>query len=322
MPSWKGDINNPVPNDVREPDNRAEKIIDSNRSLNVRRDTDQQKNFTISLYDIDETILEHIKNLQLQVQDAGQQINVPTFFGSPEQWTSAQRDGYIRDNQGKLILPAVILKRTTSENDQSLQFFNRYLTTPAIKLYSQKNKYTQFSVLNGKNTAVNEVYNIVVPSHMILSYHFILWTEKVEQMNDLVMKFQFNTRDYWGSKKGFRFRTKIESYSHTVEVNTGDDRIVKTEFDLITHGYVLPDTMVKLDTQEATTKKFFTPKKVVMGAEVVSMNYDMEALNANREKWRNPNYPNLQADVPIPAPPIVVSNTVNQTPTSSADFQI
>lgn len=310
MPSWKGNIENPVPNIVREPDNRAEKVIASNRAEQVRRDNDKQRDFTISLYDIDETILNHLNNLQLQVQDAGKLIKVPAFFGSPEQWTSAQRDGYIRDRQGKLILPAIVLKRTTSENDQSLQFFNRYLATPAIKLYSQKNKYTQFSILAGQNAPVNEVFNVVVPSHMLLTYHFVIWTEYIEQMNDLVLKFQFNTKDYWGSKKGFRFRTRIESFAHAVELKAGEDRVVKTEFDLVTHGYVLPDTITKLEDTKATFKKMFTPKKVIMGAEIVSTDFDPSVTNKNRQKWQNPNYPNLQSDVPIPAPPISVSDSI------------
>jgi len=32
----------------------------------------------------------------------------------------------------------------------------------------------------------------------------------------------------------------------------------------------------------------------------------LEKFNKNRQKWQNPNYPNLQADIPIPEPPIVV----------------
>jgi hypothetical protein len=310
MPSWKGNNQNPVPNDVRESDARSEKPIASNRAEQVRRDTDRQRNFTVDLYDIDETILEQLKNLQLEVTDAGKKIVVPTFFGSPEQWTSAQRDGYIRDNQGKLILPAIILKRTTSEDDQSLKFFNRYLNSAAIKLYSSKNKYTQFSLLSGQNAPVNEIYRIVVPDHVVLTYHFIVWTEYVEQMNDLVLKLKFNTNDYWGSKRGFRFRVKTESFAHTVEVKTGEDRMVRTEFDLTTHGYVLPDTMVKLEDHETTVKKMFTPKKVIMGAEVVGTGFDMLSLDKNKEKWRNPNFPNLQKDVVIPAPPITVSDDI------------
>ena len=307
---WKKNISNPAPNSVQEPIARSEKDIGDNRATHVRRDKDLQKDPTISLYDIDETILLHLEHLQLQVVDAGKQIKVPVFYGSPERWVSAQRDGYIRDKQGKLILPAMILKRTNSENDASLQFFNRYLNSPVMKLYSQKNQYTKFAALVGQNIPVNEIYNVVVPSHMVLTYHFIIWTEYVEQMNQLVEAIQFNTKDYWGSTKGFRFRTRVDSYGHTVEIQANEDRVVKTEFDLVTHGYILPDSMTKLEKHHMTTAKYFTPKKIVMGMEVVATDYNMEKLNSNREKWRNKNYPNLQADVPIPAPPISVNTDI------------
>lgn len=307
---WKGNPINPAPNPVQETIDRSEKKVDENRAEHVRRDTDTQKDFLISLYDIDETILTHLEQMQLQIEDVGKKVKVPIFYGSPERWTSAQRDGYIRDKQGKVLLPAVVLKRTASESDSTLQFFNRYLNTPVRKLYSEKNKYTKFSVLAGKNAPVNEVYNTIVPSHMLLTYHFIMWTEKVEQMNDLVSAIQFNTKDYWGSRRGFRFRTKVDSFSHTVELQAGEDRIVKTEFDLLTHGYILPDTMTKLDTHESTVKKMFTPKKIVMGMEVVSTDFDMSKLASNAEKWRSPYYPNLQKDVPLPVPGVVMDTSL------------
>ena len=308
--TWKGNNLNPAPNNVQEPIERSEKIIADNRAEQVRRDTDTQKNFTITLYDIDETILLHLEQMQLQVTDVGKVVKVPIFYGPPERWVSAQRDGYLRDKQGRIILPALILKRTNSENDTTLQFFNRYLNTPVIKLYSQKNQYTRFSALVGKNVPVNEIYNVVVPSHMILTYHFIVWTELVEQMNGLIEAIRFNTNDYWGSKKGFRFRTRVESYGHAVELQANEDRIVKTEFDLITHGYILPDTMTKLEKHSMTIQKMFTPKKIIMGIEVVATDYNIQQLNKNREKWRNPNYPNLQKDVPIPEPPVSVNTDI------------
>lgn len=310
MATWKGNKSNPAPNKVQESMERSEKIISNNRAQQVRRDTDDQKNFTIGLYDIDETILKHVDQLQLMVEDVGKQIKVPIFFGSPEQWTSAQRDGYIRDKQGKLILPAIILKRTSSDKDTNYQFFNRYLNMPVIKLYSEKNKYTQFNTLIGKNVPVNEVYNVVVPNHMIYTYHFILWTELVEQMNKLVETIQFNTRDYWGTKAGFKFRTRAESFSHTVELQMGEDRVVKTEFDLIVNGYILPDTMTKLDSHQSTTSKMFTPKKIIMGLEVVASDYDTNKLDKNREKWKSQYYPNLQVDVNIPAPPVSIDTSI------------
>lgn len=311
---WKGNSNNPAPNNVHEPINRSEKIIADNRENHVRRDTDSQKDITISLYDIDETILLQLEQFQLQVQDSGKQIKVPVFFGSPERWVAAQRDGYMRDNQGKVILPAIILKRTSSEKDASLQYFNRYLNSSVIKLYSHKNQYTKFNALSGENAPTHEVYNMVFPSHMTLTYHFIIWTEYIEQMNTLVETIQFNTKDYWGSTKGFRFRTKVDSFSHTVELQANEDRVVKTEFDLITHGYILPDTMTKLEKHQLTTNKVFTPKKIIMGAEIVAPDYNMELLNNNRDKWRSPLYPNIQSDVVIDTPKTsVVEGTSDKT---------
>lgn len=297
----------------------TEKDMAENRANEVRRDKDSEKDLTITLYDIDETIIRHLEQMQLQVEDAGNQIKVPIFYGAPEKWTSAQRDGYIRDKQGKLILPAIILKRTSSENDPDLQFFNRYLTESLIKLYSPKNQYTKFSVLCGQNVPVNEVYNIVVPSHMKLVYHFIIWTEYVEQMNTLVERIQFDTKDYWGSRKGYRFRTRVESYSHTTELQANEDRIVKTEFDLSVNGYILPDSMTKLERHSMTTQKRLTPKKVIMGVEVVASDYDMSLLDKNREKWRKWNYPNIQSDVEIPEPPIkVLDGIVDKSFTSGS----
>lgn len=301
---WKGDLSNPVPNNIQEPINLSEKVISDNRASHVRRDTDNFKDFTITLYDIDETILDHLKNLQLHVVDAGNKIEVPVLFGSPEQWTSAQRDGYIRDNQGKLILPAIILKRTSSVDNPTLKFFNRYLNTSVRKLYSPKNKYTQFSILAGKNAPVNEVYNVVVPSHVVLTYHFIIWTEYIEQMNVLVEIFRFNTNDYWGKSKGLRFRTRVESFSHIVELPSNEDRIVKTEFDLVVYGYLLSDTLTKLEKHLYTTNKMFTPKKIIIGNEVVSSDFNLNSKDKSREKWSNKNYPNLQEDVPLPIPPV------------------
>lgn len=312
--SWKGDNSNPSPNNTQEAINRSEQYIGENRAHQTRRDTDTQRDFTISLYDIDETILSHLEQLQFQVEDVGKQIKVPIIYGSAERWTSANRDGYVRDKQGKLILPLMMLKRTSSENDSELNFFNRYLNTPAIKLYSEKNKYTQFSILtNGvHNAPINEVYNVVVPSHMVLKYHFIIWTEYVEQMNKLVEKIRFNTGDYWGSSKGFRFRTKVDTYSHTIEIETGTDRVVKTEFDLETHGYILPDTIQLLEKRRMTFQKMFTPKKIIMGIEVVATAYNLAQLDKNRQKWQSQYYPNIQADVPIEPPPLAIDSTIRE----------
>ena len=231
---WQGNLKNPVPNSVQESSDRSEKLISINRAEQVRRDNDTQKNFTITLEDIDNTILQQLENLQLQVTDAGKEIGVPTYYGSPERWVSAQRDGYLRDKQGKIILPLIVFKRVATASDDTIRMFNRNMVVPVRQMYSQKNKYTKFNVLDGQNAPVGEIYNTVVPSHVLLTYHFIIWTAYVAQMNKLTESLKFATSNvpYWGITNGFKFRTKVESFAHTVEIEANQERIVKTEFDM------------------------------------------------------------------------------------------
>ena len=284
-----------------------------NRANEIKRDTDSQKSVSISLYDIDETIFNHLnKNLKLEVVDGGVIKKVTVMYGSPELWKAMKTDAFIRDYQGKITLPCIIIKRTSSESDEQLAHFNRYLNETVIRTHSPKNKYTKFSVLHGSNVPVNEVYNITFPSHMKLTYHMVIWTEKVEQMNKLVESFQFNTKDYWGNKDGYKFRVDAPSFAHTVELQADDDRLVKTEFDLNVHGYILPETITKLDSQQSTFKKQFTPKKIIMGIDVVSSDYNFDAANHNKKKWKNQLYPNKDYDEVIPTAPItVVDGTSN-----------
>jgi hypothetical protein len=302
MPSWKGNINNPVPNPVQESMDRSEKRVDENRSFPIRRDTDTQKNQKITLMDVDKVIFDHLESMQIAVTDEGKTIKVPIFYGSPEKWVSARRDGFIRDRQGKIQLPAMIFRRTNSENDDDIEIFNRYVKYPVIQKHSIKNKYTQFSLLMGKNAPTNEVFNITMADHMVFTYSFIVWTEYHEQMNPIIEKIKFNTKDYWGSPRGFRFRCRTESFSHTLELNTDDDRVVRTEFDLITNGYILPESYQLLDRQYPTTDKLFTPKKIIIGAEVVTTNYGVFKSNNNSDKLKSKKYPNLNSGDEPPAP--------------------
>jgi len=323
--AWTGDPNNPVPNIgnakgdlsqelAHQSSVLSEKKIEINRAYQTRRDTDKQKDNTVTLLDIDTTIFTQLQTFQLTVTDEGNQIKVPVFYSSPEKWKSIQVDGVIRDYNGKLILPAITLQRTTTEKDDTMRMFNRYLTYPVMRQHSEKNRYTKFNILIGQNAPINEVYDVVMPDHMLITYHFIIWTEYIEQMNTLVERLNFETEDYWGNVRGLRFRTRVDSFAHTTELQVDQDRIVKTEFDLLVNAYLLPDTNFGLegDGRHPTTRKWMTPKKVIMGEETTVSNINQVApLPENVEKWRNPNYPNLQKDVPIEPPPFVQGNPLN-----------
>ena len=317
--AWTGDKNNPVPNIgnvktdlsqtiAQQSSNLSEKKADVNRAQQVRRDTDKQKNNTVRLIDIDTAIMNQLEKFQLTVTDEGNQIKVPMYYASPEKWKSIQKDGIIRDYNGKMILPAIAFQRTTSEKDQAMMMFNRYLNYPVLRQYSEKNRYTRFSTLINQNVPVHEVYDVLMPDHMVFTYHFIVWTEYVEQMNALVERLNYESEDYWGDLRGLRFRTKIDTFSHTIELQIDQDRMVKTEFDLLVNGYLLPDVNYSLSSgNKLTTQKWFTPKKVIMGVEVVDTGFDWNSHKTNKDKWRSQKYPNLPADeVNAIVPPYVV----------------
>ena len=301
MPAWTGNPKNPAPNPVQADESRSEKRIEQDRSYPIRRDTDKEKNFTITFKDVDQVIFDHLEKMQLSVVDEGNSVKVPIIYGSPEKWVAARRDGYLRDRQGKLQLPAMIFRRSSSENDDNIEIFNRYVQYPVIRRHSEKNKYTQFAILTGKNTPVHEVFNITMADHMVFTYSFIVWTEYNIQMNKIIEKIKFNTKDYWGSPRGFRFRTKAEGFTHTIELTTDDDRAVKTEFNLIVNGYILPETYQLLDRQYPTTEKLFTPKKIIMGTEVVTSDIGMPQ-DPNASKWRSQSYPNIERGTEPTAP--------------------
>jgi hypothetical protein len=102
----------------------------------------------------------------------------------------------------------------------------------------------------------------------------------------------------------------VASFGHTIELEANEDRIVKTEFDLEVNGYILPDTLTKLNNHHKTTNKAFTPKKLIMGMEVVATDFEMKTLDKNSEKWRNKLYPNLQQDIIVPEPPLSLNTNM------------
>jgi hypothetical protein len=310
--TWRGNTNNPIPEPVKTEITDAVGREEVNRALKVRRDKDTHKNWTVSFKDIDETIFKHLQKMQLTVIDGGNNINVPIFYASPEKWKSVRQDGFMKDNNGKIILPALVFYRQSSETDESLKMFNKYLRYSVMKKYSEKNQYTKFSTLMGRNAPINEVYDVVMPDHMNFNYKFIIWTESIEQNNTLIEKINFETNDYWGEERGFKFRTYVNSYSHINELQADNDRVIKTEFDLVLKGYLLPDVFSPgLDGVKSTTEKSFTAKKIILGTEVVSSDWKYLDTQSDADKWRSQYYHNLKKGTEPPNPPVDLKDTLN-----------
>ena len=274
--AWRGPTTKPVANNPpHNPVNTGHEMSDSkkpvvqsaygpnhkpNRAYDVRRDTDKEKNFSVTLIDIDTAILTHLDTvISPTIIDAGRQIKVPINYASGEKWKSIQQDGVIRDHNGKIQTPAIAFRRSTMQRNDNLITLNRYLQYPAVKHFSEKNKYDRFSAMSGF-MPVKEIYSVAMPDHVIINYEFIIWTELIEQGNAVVESINFATEDYWGDKNRFKFRTSISDYNFETTNDAGQDRIVRSTFSMMVNAYLLPD---KFENYKSVVQKAFTPRKVV-----------------------------------------------------------
>ena len=153
-----------------------------NKEFAIRRDNDKTEDFSVSLLDVDTTIINHMSSrLDLSVMDNGELVKVPILYASPERWNSVKRDGYLRDNQGKILLPAILIKRTAVANNKDLMTLNRYLSYQVVAQFNEKNKYDKFNILNVgnpfKNNPTKQIFNVTLPDHVVITYECMLWTD-------------------------------------------------------------------------------------------------------------------------------------------------
>ena len=242
----------------------------TNRALQLRRDTDDVQDVSISLMDLDSAIMYYFTEvIKPTVVDNGETVKVPVMYSSPERWAAIQKSGFMRDPKKQLILPVIAFRRTGMEKDTNMPVDKIDPEEPKLhwqfeKKYTNANRYDSFSVQQGLFPQ-KEYYNVAVPDYMILSYDFIIWTSYIEQMNKLIERINWSAGAYWGEPNKMRFRTNIDSYTDATEV-TDRERIVRTQFSVTLHGYLIPEAYNELAGPH-TMQKHLTPKKVVIGAE-------------------------------------------------------
>ncbi len=273
---WQGNTNNPVPTNKNVEKNNPIVSNVRNIALDTRRDEDPKKNFTVTLLDIDTALINYLQDvINPTVVDAGENIKVPIIYGNPEKWYAAKAQGSLRDQQGKLQIPLIMVKRTSFAKDENYKTFNRYLTYPVMTKFNEKNKYDKFSLLNKTVAPTNQIFAVTMPDHIKAEYEFIVWTEYVEQNNAILEKINFAEGDYWGDKQRFNFRVKIDNYTNTIESSGEKDRMVRSTFTLSTNAYLLPESF---EDRKQTVQRLLTPKQVKLTAEIVS-SVEMDRVN-------------------------------------------
>jgi len=241
--------------------------LPSRREEQVKRSDDTFKNVSIRLQDIDEAILYYFKNvIKPTVIENEEIIDVPVKYGDPELWRATQKDGYVRDQKGKMISPIIMVRRTNISRDDGMPIdkVDRNIVHQFPKKWSVKNAYDRFSLLTGIDRKKEyEIYTVIQPDYISVTYESIIWTSFVTQMNSIVEQLVYSEGAYWGDKKKYKFSSKIESFDQNIDVSTDKGRLVKSNFTLMIRGYLIPEKFDNL----ITTQKTHTKQQIVLGVE-------------------------------------------------------
>jgi len=234
-----------------------------NRGTKLSRNTDDVKNLSVGIMDMDSAIMYYFNEvIKPSVEINDEKVKVPCIYASPERWTQVSKQGFLRDKKRQIITPLIVFKRTGMERNDDIPVDKLDANDPKLfytfqKKYSQQNRFDKFSVQ--KNLEPNrEYYNVAMPDYMTLTYEFIVWTSYIEQMNRIVEKINYSDGAYWGEPGKMRFKTRIESFSDSSQVD--GERLIKTTFGVTLNGYILPETF----NNYTTTQKYLTPKKLVI----------------------------------------------------------
>lgn len=250
------------------------------RHTQVRRDQDTTKTPNVSLYDIDFAIKSFFENvIKPKVVENDTIIDVPILYMNSEKWSNVQKEGYIRDKKGKIMIPVIAFRRASVSIDQQLK---RNKVSPVEDLYylaeskySKTFRYDQFSAQTGV-TLPSEYYLIQPPDYIKILYEFQFWCEYQSQLNDLIETMIFYEGQSFGDKNNYKFRSYANEYSIDNIPNVSDDRLVRATFNIETYGYLVKNSVYG----EVISKRRLPTKGIVFEEKTVS---NIGSVNSTRK---------------------------------------
>ena len=234
-----------------------------NKAKQLRRDQDNVKNVSVGIYDIDSAFSNFLQNdVKPTIEDDGRFYPVPVMYASPEKWASAQRDGFMKDDNGMMVTPVISFKRNNlsintdlaklkvAENEDTHQMFER--------TYTKVNRYDQFSVLTGQ-TPRKEYMSVERPDYVNLEYEVVVWCDYMEQVNKIVEQVVFFQGRSFGDR--YKFVIKGDSYAFETISEMGQDRVTKASINLTAKAYIVPEYVANTNN----TKRRISVGKVSWG---------------------------------------------------------
>jgi hypothetical protein len=260
-----------------KPDSSEGTVFSRNRGRDLSFKDNKIKDISIGLEDMDNAIQYYFDNvIKPNVIQNNARVAVPVIYGDAERWKSIQNDGFYRDQNGKLMVPLIMYRRTNIDKNRTLgnkidgnkvHNFQVFETR-----YNQRNQYDNFSVLTNRIPS-KQYYVSVVPDYVTITYECVLFTNFVEQNNKLIEAIEFASDSYWGDFNRWHFRTKIDTFAVTNVIEQGADRAAKTTFTMTLNGYLISDTINK---EMANADMFYAPSQIIFGLETTN---DLTAVN-------------------------------------------
>ena len=235
------------------------------------------KGFSIGLKEIDTAVIKHIRNvMKPKVKEQNEIISVPVLYGNEERWKSIKARGTLRDKNGVIILPMIVIKRTSlSMNpDMPLSFDNdvkgKFVSVVRSSSgWSKNNRYDRFAVLTGQKP-VQEFVKTGMPDFVVCSYSVVMMTSFIEQMNDLNNLWVEHLETYFGDQTTHRFLSSLSGdISNEVEMESQGERMIRNELTLEIKGYMIPEFTDNVFGKTAELGRAYTPKKVTFSEKLL-----------------------------------------------------
>jgi hypothetical protein len=235
------------------------------RSEQTRRDDDVIRTAKRTIYDIDYAMKWFIDNeIRPQITADEQLVSVPVIFANGEKWDNVRRLGYMRDEKGMLQSPAILLKRSSvAERDSVKTLDVNRPQSDNVRVYktkyNERNRYsdTLFPVPTNKPLEEEKIYIVDIPKYVTIEYELLLWCDFTEQINELIDQILPYGRFAWGNDEN-KFTTTIGSISFETVNTIGEDRLVRATIPLTVLGTLLSEQ----EARRSTLRKMYAVKKV------------------------------------------------------------
>tara|TARA_E500000331_G_C17061971_1_gene628631 strand:- start:12 stop:851 length:840 start_codon:yes stop_codon:yes gene_type:complete len=266
----KSEVNRAEQTSFRSEKGNAKVVIKKTGGRNA------SKSYSIGLKDIDTAMISHMTNIMKpRVKEANEIIKVPVLYGNEERWKSVRGRGTLRDRNGAIILPIVVIKRTDLTFDDNLrQAFKHDLKGEHINViksstgWSKNNRYSRFNVLTGQKP-IQEFVKTGMPDFVNCTYTIVMMTSYMEQMNNLNSLMIQHLGTYWGDQTSYRFRTELEGgITNEEQMESQGERLIRNEFSMKVNGYIMSDFIENVFGKKSQTKRDYS-KNVVFSEKII-----------------------------------------------------